>query len=131
VFGRAFGRDVTALMAAIGCMAKEEIYYSEHKNLEAAFGRVTATIIAFLQLIGPDELPARFTGLRERYWGPEPGTLPDDQLSAAIVAFEVAFPEYNIREHEPWSSVIRDWLGEAAIARIRQRLSDPSEEQKG
>ena len=45
VFGRAFGRDVTALMAAIGCMAKEEIYYSEHKNLEAAFGRVTATII--------------------------------------------------------------------------------------
>jgi hypothetical protein len=138
-FGRAFGRDQTALMLAIGCLVKGIVYWgSKGRNIVQTewwsdpqiFREVTKSISTLLQLFGPDEHPAMVAGVGKALWGPESEKAPEDCLNVACLAMEIALPEYELTEWtEAWGPVIRDWLGEAVIARIRQRISAPSEDQ--
>jgi hypothetical protein len=128
ILGRAFGRDVAALMLAIGCLVNED------KNVARAwlvdpqvFGEVTNSIIALLQLIGPDEHPALFAAIRQALWDlpttePEPNAA---SLAAAMLAGDLAF-EWGVTD-ERWAPVIRSWFGEAVLARIRRRLPEPDQ----
>jgi predicted HicB family RNase H-like nuclease len=137
VFGRAFGRDVTALMLLIGLLVKYNLYHSKYKNAEPRLTdpevlvEVTESVITLLRLIGPEEQPELFGTISNLLWRGEPLAAPWGQWGVAMVAGELAF-DFGWWEYlDPWGPVIRDWLGEAVIARIRQRLSDPSEGQKG
>jgi hypothetical protein len=136
VLGRVFGRDVTALLLLIGYLVKDVLYY-EDKNIKGTwltdpgvFERITNSIIALLQLVGPEEHAALFAGIRKCFWGENSAKRPWDQLDVACVAGAIAFYDtYNDNTgYEPWIPVIRDWLGHATVARIEQRIgSDPTE----
>ena len=150
----AFGRQAAALMLAIGCAVKgtAELAMMLERPRPAswlsnafAFGQVTIGINRLLQLIKPDgnasELPpglARFLdsdadtkekAMLEHFvrlaggWGetvaediaaaPEP-----DGENVDVVVVDIVLG--------PWGPVIRDWLGDAAVAHLRDRLRNSS-----
>jgi len=129
VFGRAFGRQLTAVMVLATYVAKEVLY---DKKVERTwldkpqdFRETTEAINALLRLISPHEDPALFARMRVALWGSSEAH-PSAELDAALIVGDLVF-EWGVRDFEPWRSFIRDGLGEDVVARIRQRLSDLSE----
>jgi hypothetical protein len=126
----AFGSQTAALMLAIGCLTKDVIDVRAFKNQRiertwlsnpCAVGEVSEAVTALLQLIGPDEHPALFAAIRQIKWGqPETNPVSDKQLSAACLVNDMAFNSGA----ERWAPVIRDRVGEAVLARIRQRFPE-------
>lgn len=140
IFARAFGRGPTALMLMISCLVKGIVYWHriDETTVQTSwwsdpeiFRELTESITTLLQFIGPDEHLAVIAGVRQALWGPESEKVPEDSLDVASIAMEIALPEYELTEWVgAWGSIIRDWLGHAVVARIRQRLADPSAERK-
>jgi hypothetical protein len=145
----AFERKTAALMLAIGCVvqsaaqtamilepARSELWLSN----AFAFKQVADSVNRLLQLIKPDgdasQLPtpeyARLLGGHTKAKDTLEGLA---SLSAKSVAEEItglnrpdglSADAILIELLWPWSPIIRDWLGEAMVAHLRDRLRNTS-----
>jgi hypothetical protein len=123
-----FGRQVAGIMLAIGYVMKEVLFANTALkqpdgwlSSSPAFGEVTQSITALLQVIDPDVDPPRLAELREIFDAGDSAP----EVQALTVAEAIAFPEVQVDLEIidiPWAAVIRSWLGDAAIARLKERL---------
>jgi hypothetical protein len=122
-----FGRQVAGLMLAIGYVIKNtaparrpgEIGWLSNPE---AFRTVVEAINLLLQVIGPDAHPEGWAALRRAVHSGEGDTA---EIMASIVVSDIA--ELSTAEMGPLIPIIHNWLGEAAVARLRDRLALPVE----
>jgi hypothetical protein len=126
-----FGRQVAGIMLTMGYVMKEVLFADDTVrqpdgwlSSPRAFSEVTQSINALLQVIDPDVSPSVLAELREIL---ETGR-PDAKLGALNVAEAIGFPNLKIDDLEtvdiPLAAVIRSWLGDAVIARLKDRLGE-------
>ena len=130
-----FGRSVAGLMLAIGYLVKEatparrspgEIDWLS--DIEA-FRSLIESIDLLLQAIDPNAHPETWATLRKVIQTGDWGNYTE--LNAAIVAGEIADPGSVLGEEMgPLVPTIRAWLGEAAIARLKERLAPTLEDRE-
>jgi hypothetical protein len=128
-----FGRQVAGIMLAIGYVMKEVLFADDTVkqpdgwlSSPRAFSEVAQSINALLQVIDPDAHPPVLAELREFL---ERGDPTDDvaKLEALTVAEAIAFPDLKVDLEMldiPLAAVIRSWLGDAVIARLKDRLGE-------
>jgi hypothetical protein len=130
-----FGRSVAGLMLAIGYLVKEatparrspgEIDWLS--DIEA-FRSLIESINLLLQAIDPNAHPETWATLRKVI---QTGDWANyTELNAAIVAGEIADPGSVLGEEMgPLVPTIRAWLGEAVIARLKERLAPTLEDRE-
>ena len=126
-----FGRQVAGIMLAMGYVMKTVLFADQTVrqpdgwlSSPRAFSEVAQSINALLQVIDPDVHPSVLAGLREIL---ETGR-PDPKVEALNVAEAIGFPNLKIDDLEtvdiPLAAVIRSWLGDAVIARLKDRLGE-------
>jgi hypothetical protein len=125
-----FGRSVAGLMLAIGYLVKEatlgEIDWLS--DIEA-FRSLIESIDLLLQAIDPNAHPETWATLRKVIQTGDWGNYTE--LNAAIVAGEIADPGSVLGEEMgPLVPTMRAWLGEAAIARLKERLAPTLEDRE-
>jgi hypothetical protein len=121
-----FGRQVAGLMLAIGCLIKEvppvrrpgDIGWLSNPEV---FRTIVESINLLLQVVDPNPHPAAWATLRR-------SLNQDDQghaaLCASSLAQSIAVPDLEgSTEFFPLGSIIHRWLGEAAAARLKDRLA--------
>jgi hypothetical protein len=123
-----FGRQVAGIMLAIGYVMKEVLFADPALKQpdgwlsnSRAFGEVAQSITALLQVTDPDVNLPRLAELRKVF---DTGD-STSELLALTVAEAIAFPDVQVDLEIieiPWAAVIRSWLGDAAIARLKERL---------
>jgi hypothetical protein len=124
-----FGRQVAGLMLAIGCVIRDAAPPPRPGELgwlssPEAFRVIAESISLLLQAVGPDANPKAWASLRKA----RDEYANDAQAFASFVAEAIARPEMdNEYESAPLLPIIRSWLGEAAIARLSDRLALRSE----
>jgi hypothetical protein len=85
---------------------------------------IAESISLLLLAVGPDANPKAWASLRKA----RDENVNDAQAFASFVAEAIARPEMdNEWESDPLVPIIRSWLGEAAIARLSDRLALRSE----
>jgi hypothetical protein len=130
-----FGRSVAGLMLAIGYLVKEatparrspgEIDWLS--DIEA-FRILIESINLLLQAIDPNAHPETWATLRKVI---QTGDWANyTEFNAAIVAGEIADPGSVLGEEMgPLVPTIRAWLGEAVIARLKERLAPTLEDRE-
>jgi hypothetical protein len=141
-----FNRRTAALMLAIGyaidgaassaTIGAEEPRPGWWSNA-FVFKQVIASVNGLLQLIGPDGDSSKLPVMVAELFGDSQIKKVLETLassSGALVAQVIArdiLPEEDgtltvIDTLGPWGPVIRDWLGENLIARLRNRLPEPN-----
>jgi hypothetical protein len=118
-----FGRQVAGLMLAIGYVIKEIIPARRPGEIgwlsnPEAFHAVVESVNLLLQVIDPDAHPEGWAILRRAV---HHGAGSDAELYASAVALEIVEPAGA--EIGPLIPIIHSWLGEAAVARLRDRLA--------
>jgi hypothetical protein len=130
-----FGRSVAGLMLAIGYLVKEatparrspgEIDWLS--DIEA-FRSLIESINLLLQAIDPNAHPETWATLRKVI---QTGDWANyTEFNAAIVAGEIADPGSVLGEEMgPLVPTMRAWLGEAVIARLKERLAPTLEDRE-
>jgi hypothetical protein len=118
-----FGRQVAAVMLAIGYVIKGvqpdrrpgDIGWLSDPEV---FREIIDSINLLLQAIDPHPHPAAWAVLRRSLSHVDQG---DAALYASVVAQTIANPDFA--DHlTPLMPIIRSWIGEAAVARLRDRL---------
>jgi predicted transcriptional regulator len=124
-----FGRQEGGLMLAIGNLMKEvRLPYPPFENPEA-FDSTIEAVNLLLETIAPNGKPAVWARLQEAFEGEDDANYAE--LCAAMVLGAIADPaQEEVAELGPLIPVIRDWLGEDLIARLRQRLDLPYADRK-
>ena len=117
-----FGRQVAGLMLAIGYVIKEIIPARRPGEIgwlsnPEAFHAVVESVNLLLQVIDPDAHPEGWAILR-RALHHGPGS--DAELYASAVASAIVERD---DEMGPLIPIIHSWLGEAAVARLTDRLA--------
>ena len=130
-----FGRSVAGLMLAIGYLVKEatparrspgEIDWLS--DIEA-FRSLIESIDLLLQAIDPNAHPETWATLRKVIQTGDWGNYTE--FNAAIVAGEIADPGSVLGEEMgPLVPTMRAWLGEAVIARLKERLAPTLEDRE-
>jgi hypothetical protein len=124
-----FGRQVAGLMLAIGYVIKEAAPSPRPGELgwlssPEAFRVIAESISLLLLAVGPDANPKAWASLRKA----RDERVDDAQVFASFVAEAIARPEMDDEwESDPLVPIIRSWLGEAAVARLSDRLALRSE----
>jgi hypothetical protein len=124
-----FGRQVAGLMLAIGHVMKEAEPARRPGELgwlsnPEAFRQIVESINLLLEAIDPDAHPAVWARLRRAYNDENDSTFVE--LYAALVAVSLADPlEAEGIGLGPLIPTTRSWLGEAVIARLKDRLAFP------
>jgi len=124
-----FGRQVAGLMLAIGHVMKEAEPARRPGELgwlsnPEAFRQIVESINLLLEAIDPDAHPAVWARLRRAYNDEDDSTVVE--LNAALVAVSLADPlEAEAIDLGPLIPTTRSWLGEAVIARLKDRLAFP------
>jgi hypothetical protein len=85
-----------------------------------AFRVVVESINLLLQAIDPDARPTVWAELRRAYYEEEDES---PQLSASMVLAAIVDQQHDHLARGPLIWIIRRWLGEAAIARLRDGLA--------
>ena len=121
-----FGRQAAGLMLAIGHLIWETTPTRRPGELgwlsnPEDFRVLTESINLLLQAIDPDAHPAVWASLRRASNDEEDATLAE--LNAVVVASALADPEQGECGLGPLLLTTRSWLGEAVIARLRDRLA--------
>jgi TraY domain-containing protein len=121
----AFEHQVAGLMLAIGCVIKEQLTDNpDWLSDPAAFRKKAEAINLLLQAIDPTAQPRIWARIRTAL---DAADLESPEVSAGIVATGLANPERSNFDLGPWASLIRRWLGAAAISRLEERFaSSPS-----
>jgi hypothetical protein len=134
-----FGPQGAALMLAIGCLVELCLELrlpgrrsrSKWLSNPQLFGQVAEGIKTLLQTMDPAVDPAvlehfrRIAGLDEDQLA---DLVRDDpkvevQSEALVIADEIGFLDLGIGIGvSPWAERIKDWLGEAALKRVRDRM---------
>lgn len=120
-----FGRQVAALMLAIGLLAEaispaRGIARRDLLSDPNVFGEVVESIHSLLQVIGPDENPTASAAARRALH--EPDGFNNAQLSAATLADAIACGEPEFWDGDPLILTIRKWMGSRAAERLAERL---------
>ena len=118
-----FGRQVAGLMLAIGYLIKETVPARRPGEIgwlsnPEAFHAVVEAINLLLLVIDPDAHPEGWAILRRAV---HHGDGSDAELNTSAVASEIA--EASPDEIGPLIPIIHRWLGEAVVARLRDRLA--------
>jgi hypothetical protein len=127
-----FGRQVAGIMLAMGYVMKEVLFADQTVrqpdgwlSSPRAFSEVAQSLNALLQVIDPDVHPPVLAELKEIFETGEPTDLA--KLEALTVAEAIAFPDAKVDLEVldiPLAAVIRSWLGDAVIARLKDRLGE-------
>ena len=118
-----FGRQVAAVMLTIGYVIKGmqpdrrpgDIGWLSDPEV---FREIIDSINLLLQAIDPHPHPAAWAALRRSWNHADQG---DPALYASVMARTIADPDYA-DDFTPLIPVIRSWIGEAVVARLRDRL---------
>ena len=118
-----FGRQVAGLMLAIGYVIKETVPARRPGEIgwlsnPEAFHAVVEAINLLLLVIDPDAHPEGWAILRRAV---HHGDGSHAELTTSVVATEIA--EQRPDEIGPLIPIIHSWLGEAVVARLRDRLA--------
>jgi hypothetical protein len=118
-----FGRQVAGLMLAIGYVIKETVPARRPGEIgwlsnPEAFHAVVEAINLLLLVIDPDAHPEGWAILRRTI---HHGDGSDVELSTSLVASEIVEQSFDLIG--PLIPIIRSWLGEAVVARLRDRLA--------
>jgi len=119
-----FGRQVAGLMLAIGYLIKDvpparrpgDIGWLSNPEVLRA---IVESINLLLQAIDPNPHPAAWAVLRRSMNHADQG---DAALYASCVAQSIADPDFD-HEGMPLIPIIHNWVGEAAVARLKDRLA--------
>jgi hypothetical protein len=121
-----FGRQMAGLMLAIGYVIRglgplrPSVDIRSLSNPET-FREIVTAINLLLQAIDPEDAhPAAWTILKKAV---RHGDGSDQELDVSIVVDGIAEPTAAAEEWVPLISIIRSWLGEAVVARLRDRLA--------
>jgi hypothetical protein len=120
-----FGRQTAGLMLAIGYViqAGRRPEYAQPLSDPEAFCEIVAAITLLLQAIDPDHVnPAAWATLKGAiHDGDELNS--DAEIEASVVVEGIVEPTRDTEEALPLIPLIRNWLGEAVVARLRDRLT--------
>jgi predicted transcriptional regulator len=118
-----FGRRAAGLMLAIGCLIKEaERPRRSTLSDPEVFREIVDSITLLLQAIDPDEVhPAAWATLKKAVRDARETTYAE--LHASMVVVAIAYATDSDVEFVPLTPLIRNWLGEAVVARLRDRLA--------
>jgi predicted transcriptional regulator len=118
-----FGRQAAGLMLALGCViqAGQRAMYVRPLSDPEAFREIVDAINLLLQAIDPDDAhPAAWATLKGAiHAGESPRS--DAEFWASIMVEGIADPTHD--DDEPLIPIIRNWLGEAVAARLKDRLA--------